>query len=180
MIDVENLQSILNGDGGWGRDPMSPPAAPPVGRPYVEAASVEERETVLFEHDPSELERAINAHVSTQNALAALITDLGYEPLSPAASAVKFDLAWVHGDTIWVAEVKSLTEQNESIQLRLGLGQVLEYQWRLAQHHDQPVRASLVTEREPTDPAWRQIAEDTGVVLAWSPGFRRLADIISD
>ena len=36
------------------------------------------------------------------------------EPMSPIAGGPDYDLAWEQGDTIWVAEVKSLAESNET------------------------------------------------------------------
>ena len=38
-----------------------------------------------------------------------------------------FDLAWQAGDTAFVVEIKSITDDNEEEQLRIGLGQVLRY-----------------------------------------------------
>jgi hypothetical protein len=64
-----------------------------------------------------------------------------------------------------VAEVKSITADNEEAQLRLGLGQVLRYRRRLsALGHDRVV-AVLVPERQPCDPSWRELCQDLGVVL---------------
>jgi hypothetical protein len=41
---------------------------------------------------------------------------------------VDFDLAWLEAEVLIAVEVKSLTEVNQDRQLRLGLGQVLDYQ----------------------------------------------------
>jgi hypothetical protein len=51
---------------------------------------------------------------------------------TPRPDEPQYDLAWLAGDTLYVAEVKSLTAANEERQLRLGLGQVLRYTHLLA------------------------------------------------
>ena len=64
-----------------------------------------------------------------------------------------------------MAEVKSITAENEEHQPRLGLGQVLRYRQRLsALGHDRVV-AVLVPERQPRDPSWRELCQEFGVVL---------------
>lgn len=69
-----------------------------------------------------------------------------------------------------MAEVKSLTPENEERQLRLGLGQVLRYAdvFRRARHKCIPV---LAVESRPTDDSWSALCEDLGVRLCWPPTF---------
>ncbi len=64
-----------------------------------------------------------------------------------------------------MAEVKSITAENEEHQLRLGPGQVLRYRQRLAALGHDPVVAVLVPERQPRDPSWRELCQDLEVVL---------------
>jgi hypothetical protein len=64
-----------------------------------------------------------------------------------------------------VAEVKSSTADNEEVQLRLGLGQVLRYRQRLSALGHDRVIAVLVPERRPRDPSWRGLCQALGVVL---------------
>ncbi len=176
VIDVYELLQLLDGKGVWAREPMSLAAdVRPIGKAYAKATTPEELiDRTVFERDPAELERALAGHVTAQNALAAFVASLGLEPLSPAGSAVQFDVAWTVQNVIWVAEVKSLTATNESIQLRLGLGQVLEYGWRLARYHKQPVRTVLVPERVPLDLSWSEIAAESGAVVSWPDEFASL------
>ena len=71
-----------------------------------------------------------------------------------------------------VAEVKSLTEQNETVQLRLGLGQVLHYRHELESLcPGRTVRPLLVVARRPTGSAWPGLCERLGIVLSWPPDF---------
>lgn len=117
--------------------------------------------------DPALVERALHSHAATQNALAAYLDEQGFEPRSPHRHEPNYDLAWRVGSTVWVAEIKSLTEANEEKQLRLGLGQLLRYRQLLASNHT--VRAVLVTERQPKDLTWEMLCETLGVSLVW-PG----------
>ncbi len=86
-----------------------------------------------FVVDPNIVDRGLRGHAVTQNALADFLVSSGLNPVSPGIQHPDFDLGWLQGDTFYVAEVKSLTKENESTHLRLGLGQVLYYRYRLEQ-----------------------------------------------
>lgn len=150
--------------------PASQPAPPiEVGRTYRPAdehAAISERDP--FPVDPAVVERGVRSHAATQNTLAEHVKKRGFVPLSPAKDAPLYDLLWRDGDTVCVAEVKSLTARNEERQLRLGLGQILRYRQRLRAAGGD-VRGYLVTEREPTGPGWESLCDELDVVLAW-PG----------
>lgn len=121
----------------------------------------------LFSVDPALVERGLRGHADTQNELARVLSDAGIDPRSPLPGEPNFDLAWQNGETIFVAEVKSITDDNEEEQLRLGLGQVLRYRQRLATLGYRHVVAVLVPERQPRDPSWEQLCQDLGVALLW-------------
>lgn len=76
-----------------------------------------------------------------------------------------FDLAWEAKRTVFVTEVKSITDENEEEQLRLGLGQVLQYHHRLRGLGHERVVAVLVPERTPHDRSWTDLCHELGVVL---------------
>jgi hypothetical protein len=77
---------------------------------------------------------------------------------------VKVDLAWHSGSGRQViAEVKSCAGANDQDQLRLGLGQVLEYRTRLV-NRGHTVDCCLVVSRV-LDTAWFDVCEQAGVVL---------------
>jgi hypothetical protein len=90
--------------------------------------------------------------------------------LSWAGGTAEFDLAWIDGSSLYVAEVKSLTVANETSQLRLGLGQVLHYQ-SLLRATVPDVRAVLAVERQPGDPKWQALCSEHGVLLVWPDTF---------
>ena len=84
-----------------------------------------------------------------------------------------FDLAWGRGDAVFVAEVKSITDENEEEQLRLGLGQVLRYRQVLSTPY-RNVIAVLVAERELRDATWKELCRELGVRIVWSGVFDAL------
>lgn len=146
------------------------------GRAAFEGKSYREaNERVSLNHeghleiDPANVERALAGHAKTQNALARFIVARGLTPLSATKLEPDFDIAWIEGDVLNVAEVKSVTDLNEEGQLRLGLGQVLRYRRSLAAQHKGPVRAVLVVERKPLDSEWPALCAELGVVLSWAP-----------
>lgn len=96
----------------------------------------------------------------------ALIVHLSRSDLAAGAglAGVNVDVAWRDADEHqFIAEVKSVVGGNEADQLRLGLGQVLEYRHRLA-GRGVAVTAVLLVSRC-TDPVWPAICADSGVLL---------------
>jgi hypothetical protein len=84
-----------------------------------------------------------------------------------------FDIAWEDGETIVVAEVKSLTKHNEEKQLRLAVGQVIRYAHLLA-GKGRSVRQVIAAERQPSDPSWCELCDAAGVSLVWPSSFAGL------
>lgn len=76
----------------------------------------------------------------------------------------------------FVAEVKSLTKDNEVRQLRLGLGQVLSYKHLLNWPGVKTVKPVLAVERRPTEKYWEALCNEHGVILTWPEEFGVLFD----
>ncbi|QNI35874.1 hypothetical protein [Edaphobacter albus] len=127
-----------------------------------EAASVAERDA--FSVDPALVERGVRGHAKTQNLFADFLTKQGHVPRSPSADEPNFDIAWQATERHYVAEVKSLTNQNEEKQMRLGLGQVLRYAHTMRELKACPV---LIVERKPRDGSWIELCSSLGVLLVW-------------
>jgi hypothetical protein len=123
-----------------------------------------------FEVDPNLVDRALRGHATTQNALASLLRSRKLTPRSPQPGEPQFDVAWLDGQVLCVAEVKSLTKRNEEQQLRLGLGQVLRYRNLLADGRRKVV-AVLALERAPSDERWLALCTELSVRLVWPPVF---------
>ena len=150
-------------------------ASPGLGAPYRQVPVTDlSGGRDPFSVDPALVERGLRGHTATQNELASVLSNAGIEPRRGLPPGPDFDLAWQKDRTVFVAEVKSITAQNEKQQLRLGLGQVLHYRQRLsALGHDRVV-AVLVPERQPRDPSWRELCEELGVVLLCRNEFERV------
>jgi hypothetical protein len=128
-----------------------------------------------FFRDPNQLDRALKARADIQNGLNDFLAARAVQPWSPRPGEPDFDLAWVWNKTVFVAEVKSLTADNEDRQLRLGLGQVLDYQEMMAKQ-SRGVRAVLAVERPPRDPRWIRLCDRHEVVLVWPETFEVLVN----
>lgn len=126
-----------------------------------------------FTIDPDKIDRGLRGHAKTQNSIADWLAARGIEPTS-ANRPPAFDIRWQVGATLFVGEVKSLTSANQPQQMRLGLGQVLDYQ-DLLRSEGGDVIAVLIVEHEPDQAArWTSLCERLGVVLVWPMSFHRL------
>jgi hypothetical protein len=134
-------------------------------RPADEDASVSGRDP--FSVDPALVERGVRGHAATQNSVAEFGASRGMGVSSPSAGDPNFDVALTSETRIYVVEVKSLTDQNEEKQLRLGLGQVLRYAHVLRSRTNREVVAVLALERAPADTSWRHLCAEVGVRLVW-------------
>lgn len=146
----------------------------PLATQYRPAETTASESRQPFEVDPDVIDRALLGHARTQNALAAFATAMGCVTYSPGLGDPYFDLAWrtPYGSVV-VVEVKSLTDGNEVGQIRLGLGQVLDYAHELREA-EPSVRAVLAVEREPLSPRWVRVCADSGVTLVWPEMFDTL------
>lgn len=126
-----------------------------------------------FEVDPVAVDRGLIGHARTQNELADRIEEAGLTPLSPGDADPDFDLAWEVPGGCVVVEVKSLTGTNQDRQLRLGLGQVLDYRHQLLASR-RYVTAVLAVESEPSDNRWIEVCAENGVTLTWPARFGEL------
>ena len=162
-------------------DDQSASTAPSLGTAYREArVSPLPSERQPFTVDPALMERALKGHSDMQNALAEVLRQAGIEPRSRLPREPNFDIAWETEGTVFVAEVKSITDDNEEEQLRLGLGQVLRYRHRLqALGHDHVV-AVLAPERAPRDPSWAELCHEIGVALLPRNEIGRAPQLLRD
>ena len=152
--------------------PKQPFRLPIIGKLYVDVnENVEVAPPDAFNVDPSKLERGWKGHQVTQNRLAAHVRRLRASPLEPDGTPV-YDIAWELGGEVFVAEIKSVTDANEEGQMRLGLGQVLHYAHQLSKKlGGVKIVPVLVPEREPSDPEWKKLCAQLGVILTWPDDF---------
>lgn len=134
-------------------------------RPAVDRAVMTESASEVWLYDPSERDRSTQVHRSLENWLISRLRESAVEPLD-AAGEPYFDLAWRVGATLHVCEVKS-SARNETHQLRLGLGQILQYRRQLEADPAVEVRGSLLIEAEPLDRRWLDVCDASGILLFW-------------
>ena len=146
----------------------------PIGLPYrpTPHAPMSRRHSALATNLDA-LDRATEAHREILEALASYLRSRDVIPLTPTADVPQFDLAWETPMGLFVTEVKSLPPGGERQQLRLGLGQVLDYQNAL-ERFGRSAHAVLAVEREPRDLAWLGLCERHGIVLVWPGRFDAL------
>jgi hypothetical protein len=145
-----------------------------VGRKFVQDdEDAVPRAAVPGSPDPDLMWRGSRAHKRTRNALAAYLKSLGLQPLDPEPYDPPFDLAWWNGGALYVAEIKSITKENEEHQLRLGLGQLLRY-CQLLRKRVQVIVPVLVPELKPRDPEWSELCKELNIRLAFPPEFDNL------
>jgi hypothetical protein len=98
----------------------------------------------------------------------------GIEAWSPQTAEPDHDLAWRRRRITFVAEVKSLPSAGtEDRQMRLGIGQVLDYHVLMSGIYPK-VRAVLAVEREPANPRWHPLCASHGITLVWPDSFGAL------
>jgi hypothetical protein len=134
--------------------------------------SVGHHESSALALDLDHLDKGTEAHETTIAALIEHLARQQVEVRGHARNAPRFDAGWSRGDEVFIAEVKSLTGASEDQQIRLGIGQILDYahQLQLA-GTDGRVRPVLVLERQPMDPRWISLAEASGIRFTWAPDF---------
>jgi hypothetical protein len=138
----------------------------PVGemRAAVERPVGDQAPGEVWLYDPSERDRATQVHRSLENWLIAKLRDSGVEPLDPAGEPY-FDLAWRAGDGLHVCEVKS-SANNPVHQLRLGLGQILQYRHMLSRGGRDRISGCILVEDDPGG-EWVTLCSALGILLFW-------------
>jgi hypothetical protein len=136
-------------------------------RPVSERGKAQKRDVFAF--DPNALDRATLEHERVQNRLAELAAGYGLEPLR-VDRGPDVDLAWADREDRTVVEVKTITARNETRQLRLGLGQLLDYHDQLTRVGDD-ARLILAVDRKPSNDRWPSLLNRLGIRLIWPEIF---------
>lgn len=133
----------------------TPYSSPPAPHPRTEPA--------LRLVDPDVLARATRAHHTLQDSIAALVRTHGLQPMSPRPWDPQFDIAWRSKQGLVVCEVKTGCEESRE-QVRLGMGQVVEYRQVLHDRGETPVLAALAMDSR-ADALTRRVAQSLAIVL---------------
>jgi hypothetical protein len=145
-----------------------PPDEPVEPDLYLANEQITVNRSGQVEIDPEALTRANRSHAQLQNLLRRRVLRAGKKLLS--VPVAKVDLGWrvgTRGQTV-IAEVKSITLDNEEHQLRYGIGQLIDYLDELdtAGHRALGV---LFIARSPRRMSWVRKCERAGIELCW-PG----------
>ena len=135
-----------------------------LGQPYRTASGTVPNPREPFEFDPHELERTTEEHMRAQDRIAEALKELGATVCSPIGGGPDYDIAWVFRNRRFVAEVKTTRDANISKQLRLGLGQIMEYRHQMSLDGTEP-RAVLIAAGKPPADHWYQICRGASVDL---------------
>lgn len=131
--------------------------------------------TSVLTIDLAGLDAGTAAHEATVAALVEHLKKQGVTACGPARRAPKFDIGWSSGTSVFVGEVKSLTSTNQDQQIRLGLGQVLDYTYQMDAAHTvrrrNKVKPVLILEQAPAHPRWFDLTRSVGVLLTYGPSF---------
>jgi hypothetical protein len=123
-------------------------------------------------YDMDALDRRTADHHALQSAAERWLTSLGWTSHhSPIGSQVLADLMGEHRGRWVVVEVKTIDPDRPELarqQLRLGLGQVLDYRQRLRRIHAD-THGVIVVSIAPSDPAWIEITNASDIGLTWPP-----------
>lgn len=145
--------------------PVDEPAEPDL---YLANEQITVNRSGMIEIDPEALTRANRSHAQLQNLLRQRVLGAG-KRLLPVDGA-NVDLGWRVGTRgqIVIAEVKSLTLDNEEHQLRYGLGQLVDYLDELDNDGRHPLGVLFIA-RAPRRMSWVRKCERAGIELCW-PG----------
>ena len=136
----------------------------------VHAAAKHGTTSASLQLDMDRLDAGTKAHQETLSLLKAHLGARAVSAKAPGKGQPPFDAGWSDQGVNWIAEVKSISPATEIQQMRLGLGQLLDYRGRLAKQKHK-VRAVLVLSKKPADAAWQGICRAVDVLLTWAPDF---------
>jgi hypothetical protein len=186
IVDDSGITALLRGDAapclrsravGPGLIELSLPIPRQPSRPRLVPLN-------LFDsphHDPTGLEldlSGLDAGTAAHHKTLTLLTVALAPTVAQGLSQPKVDAAWrcrADSAVLVIAEVKSLTGAHQAQQIRLGIGQVLDYAVTL--RADPPdgvetIRPVLALETEPDNPEkWVSVAAAGGIALTWAPAF---------
>jgi hypothetical protein len=119
----------------------------------------------VWEYDPYERDKSTVRHKILENWLIEQLLDNDLKP-QDSVNGPQFDVGWSLNESLVVCEVKS-TQNNETKQIRLGLGQVLHYKFETELTTKQDVKAALLVESEPEDSMLIELCRSVDVYLFW-------------
>lgn len=172
MITAGELYQLLRGEGLTDRQSVAALSddPTPAGLPYREALAPSTKKGTLTV-DLDKIDRSTRAHQEMCNRLARAVKDAGLDPLSPFSDGLAYDLAWMRDERLWVVEVKSISGKSERQQIRLGLGQVIDYRTSLRKLGFD-VQSVVAVTGMPSNPHFEEMCDQAEVILCSPKSFR--------
>ena len=163
-LNVASMSSRTRAEWRFGLVRSGRPYRPSTANPPASPRGVVWARIDLDAHD-----RASAVHRELELQIVEQISSNGRIALSPGPGDPPFDIAFAADDSrAVIVEVKSLPVGAEVQQLRLGLGQVLDYRAKLGERLS--VTPIVAVDREPPDSAhWQRVYDHAGVGLSWPP-----------
>lgn len=131
--------------------PAAPTPDPPHGRPFVSKEGGVDAPDAVLVSSWDAMDKATRAHAELESGLAEFVEAAGHQARSPASGEPQYDVGWRPAGHFVVAEVKSVTPVNHRQQVRLGLGQVIEYREQFRSVGEVGCRAVLAIAAVPDD-----------------------------
>lgn len=139
----------------------------PVGRwqPFKPITAPKTKTPAPFTWDADDKDAQTQEHADVLNRLNDVLRAAGVEVICGTGRPA-CDLAFRTGRGLTIVEAKSLPRGSDEHQMRVGLGQVLQYRAELAEHMKTRIRPILAVPRAPDRPAtWRAACEAAGAAL---------------
>jgi hypothetical protein len=134
-------------------------------RPFTPLAPVAKRAPAPFTWDTDAKDAETQEHADVLNRLYRLLQSAEVSVVC-GTTRPACDLAFKTRAGITIVEAKSLPNGSDDHQMRVGLGQVLEYRAELSNHVDRPIHAIVAVPRAPDRAAtWRSACDGAGVTL---------------
>jgi hypothetical protein len=156
------------GDASWGQVPDWL-AGFPIGswRPYRPPRSVRSTAPEPFTWDADEKDAHTREHADVLTRLAEVLVEAGCPPVEGRRGRLACDLLFrTRGGEFVIVEAKSLPAGSDDHQLRIGIGQLVQYRSAMAARLPTAPRAVLAVPRAPVNFAdWRQACRSVDIEL---------------
>ena len=112
-----------------------------------------------------ERKKSHNIHSKMENEIANFLRYKNIKPLGDGWPPI--DIRWKINNKLYIAEIKSINEfsENETHQLRIAIGQILEYKFKLENYCNQKVYRSLIIINNDVHKDWKDILIKAGINL---------------
>lgn len=127
----------------------------------------------LVESGASKRKKAYNTHNEMENEIFKVLKEKGCDVFK-IATGPNVDLCWKYQDKFSFLEVKSVNKGNFSHQIRMGIGQVIEYRERFNKLNTKVLNTYLAITSEDSTGRWEEICKSVDIVLITPKKIREI------